>query len=234
MCGRYRLSRRKEILAEYFEADLSDFDDWQPRYNIAPTQPVPVIRQHPKEPTRVLSLMRWGLIPSWAKDMSGAASTINARSETAATKPAFREPMKFRRCLIPADGFYEWRRTGTSKQSFCFEVNGGELFAFAGLWDGWRDASGQWIRSCSILTTSPNAVTSLFHDRMPVILQRAGYDLWLDPGMTRVEELQHLLQPYDANLMRSYPVSSRINQVANDDEACSMPVEGVEAQAPLL
>ncbi len=124
MCGRYRLSRRKQILAEHFEADPFD-DDWEPRYNRAPTQPIPVIRQHPKEPQRVLSLMRWGLIPSWSKDAFGAASMINARSETAATKPAFRDPMKFRRCLVPADGFYEWKRTGQSKQPCCFEVNDG-------------------------------------------------------------------------------------------------------------
>jgi len=108
MCGRYRLSRRKQIVEEYFDA--SGDEDWNPRYNIAPTQPIPVIRQHPKEPNRVLSLMRWGLIPSWAKDMSSAAGMVNARSETASTKPAFRDPMKFRRCLVPADGFYEWVR----------------------------------------------------------------------------------------------------------------------------
>ncbi len=234
MCGRYRLSRRKEILAEYFEADLSDFDDWQPRYNIAPTQPVPVMGQHPKESKRVLSVMRWGLIPSWAKDISGSASTINARSETAATKPAFREPMKFRRCLIPADGFYEWRRTGTTKQPFCFEVNDGELFAFAGLWDGWRDPSGRWIKSCSILTTTPNAVTLSVHDRMPVIMHKDDYDLWLDPGMTQVEELRRLFRPFDASLMRSYPVSTRINHVAHDDETCSTPVQLIEAQTHLL
>ena len=119
MCGRYRLSRRKQIIAEHFEADPFD-DDWIPRYNIAPTQPVPVIRQHPKEPRRVLSLMRWGLIPSWAKDICGSAGMINARSETAASKPAFRDPMRSRRCLVLADGFYEWRRSGTSKQPFCF------------------------------------------------------------------------------------------------------------------
>ena len=106
MCGRYRLSRRKRIVEEYFDA--SGDENWNPRYNIAPTQPIPVIRQHPKEPNRVLSLMRWRLIPSWAKEMSGAAGIINARSESAATKPAFRDPVKFRRCLVPADGFYEW------------------------------------------------------------------------------------------------------------------------------
>jgi putative SOS response-associated peptidase YedK len=124
MCGRYRLSRRKQIIEEQFETQPWD-DDWSPRYNIAPTQTVPVIRQHPKEPRRELSLMCWGLIASWAKDSSGAARMINARSETAATKPAFRDPLANRRCLIPADGFYEWRRTGKAKQPYCFEVNDG-------------------------------------------------------------------------------------------------------------
>jgi putative SOS response-associated peptidase YedK len=225
MCGRYRLSRRKQIIEEHFDS-ISGEEDWIPRYNIAPTQPVPIIRQHPKEPRRVLSLVRWGLIPSWAKDMSGAAGMINARSETAATKPAFRDPMKFRRCLVPADGFYEWlRRAGTTKQPFCFEVNKGELFAFAGLWDRWKDPSGQWIKSCSILTTTPNAVTSAVHDRMPVILDRADYDLWLDPGFTDVAAASELLKPYDARLMRSFPVSTRINHAANDDAECAKPIE---------
>src|SRR5215467_8279066 len=128
---RYRLSRRKQIIEEYFGSAPWD-DDWTPRYNIAPTQPVPVIRQHPKEPVRQLSLMKWGLIPNWSKDPSIATATINAKSETAATKPAFRDPLKFRRCLIPADGFYEWKRTATGKQPFCFEVENGALFAFAG------------------------------------------------------------------------------------------------------
>ena len=223
MCGRYRLSRRKQLVEEYFDAFGEE--DWNPRYNIAPTQPIPVIRQHPKEPNRVLSLMRWGLIPSWAKDMSGAAGMINARSETAAIKPAFRDPMKYRRCLVPADGFYEWARRGTSKQPFCFEVNDGELFAFAGLWDRWKDPSGQWVKSCWILTTTPNAVTSAVHDRMPVILKRDDYDLWLDPGVTNVDALSDLLEPFEAGLMRSYPVSSRVNQVQNDDPECCAAIE---------
>ena len=139
-------SRRKQTIAEHFDATPFD-DDWIPRYNIAPTQPVRVIREHSKEPRRVFSLMRWGLIPSWAKDIRGSASMINARSETAATKPAFRDPLKFRRCLLPADAFHEWRRSRSAKQPFCFEVNDGELFAFAGLWDGWKDPGGQWIKS---------------------------------------------------------------------------------------
>jgi putative SOS response-associated peptidase YedK len=168
------------------------------------------------------------------KDPSIATGTINAKSETAATKPAFRGPLRFRRCLIPADAFYEWRRTGTSKQPFCFEVRERELFAFAGLWDGWKNAAGQWVKTCSILTTTPNAVTATVHDRMPVILEPDSYDLWLDPRMQNVAALAELLRPYDAALMRCYPVSTRINHAANDDEECSRPMEIVENQNRLF
>ena len=221
MCGRYRLSRRKQILEERFGADGED--DWDPRYNIAPTQMVPVVRQHPKEPRRDLSLLRWGLIPSWSKDASGAARAINARSESVATLPAFRDSFRSRRCLIPADGFYEWQKRGSAKQPYCFEVDDGELFAFAGIWDRWKDPGGQWIRSCSILTTTPNAVTSPVHDRMPVILDPDNYDLWLDPGMTDTAAVLEMVRPFDARRMRSYLVSARVNQVQNDDAECSTP-----------
>jgi putative SOS response-associated peptidase YedK len=224
MCGRYRLSRRKQIISEYFET-VDWQDDWSPRYNIAPTQSVPVIRQNPKKHVRELARMKWGLIPHWAKDGSIAASTINAKSETAADKPAFRDPLRFRRCLIPADGFYEWARKGSSKQPYCFEVNEGELFGFAGLWDGWKDANGSWIKSCSILTTTPNAVTSPVHDRMPVILDPDSYDFWLDPGMQNVAAVSELLRPYDAGLIRCYPVSTRVNNVGNDDAECSVAID---------
>jgi putative SOS response-associated peptidase YedK len=233
MCGRYRLSRRKQLVEEYFDTK-SDEPEWTPRYNIAPSQPVPVIRQNPKEPRRELSLMRWGLIPSWAKDGSIAARMINARSETAATKPAFRDPLTNRRCLIPADGFYEWSRTGKVKQPYCFEVNDGELFAFAGIWDRWKDPSGSWVKTCSILTTTPNAVTSAVHDRMPVILDPGSYDLWLDPGMQDAIAASEMLKPYEAQFMRRYPVSTRINHVANDDEGCSAPVELAQVQNSLF
>jgi putative SOS response-associated peptidase YedK len=229
MCGRYRLSRRKQIIEEHFDA-VSGEEDWGPRYNIAPTQPVPVIRQNPMEPVRELSLMKWGLIPSWARDPSVAATMINARSETAGAKPAFRDALRFRRCLVPADAFYEWSRTGKAKQPYCFEVNEGELFAFAGLWDRWRDASGNAVETCSILTTTPNAVASAVHDRMPVILDPDGYDLWLDPGMREADAAFELLGPCDARLMRCYPVSTRINHGANDDAECSAPVELAESQ----
>ena len=233
MCGRYRLSRRKQLVEEYFDTAPWE-EDWNPRFNIAPTQPVPVIRQHPKEAVRQLSVMKWGLIPHWAKDPSIATSTINAKSETAATKPAFRDPLRFRRCLIPADGFYEWKRTVKAKQPFCFEIKDGELFAFAGLWDGWKDASGNWIKTCSILTTTPNALTATIHDRMPVILDRESYAFWLDPGMQNVAAISELLKPYDASRMQLYPVSSRVNHVTNDDEECSRRVEITEAQNRLF
>ena len=223
VCGRYRLSRRKQIIEEHFECVSGD-EDWSPRYNVAPTQPVPIIRQHPKEPRRELSLVRWGLIPWWAKDASGAAKMINARSETAATLPAFRDALKTRRCVVPADGFYEWLRSGKEKQPYCFEVNDGELFAFAGLWERWKHPSGDWIKTCAILTTTPNAVTAQVHDRMPVILHPDTYDLWLDPGFTNVTAVSAMLKPYDALTMRSYPVSTRINHAANDDPECSAPV----------
>ena len=209
-------------------------DDWNPRYNIAPTQNVPIIRQNPKEPVRKMSLVRWGLIPSWAKDPSAGARMINARSETAHIKPAFRDALKCRRCLIPADAFYEWKRIGKSKQPYCFEVNEGELFGFAGIWDRWKNASDNAVETCSILTTTPNAVTAGVHDRMPVILDIDSYDLWLDPGMKDVDLVSELLKPCSATIMRFYPVSARVNQVVNDDEECSTPVEPVQTQNQLL
>jgi putative SOS response-associated peptidase YedK len=232
MCGRYRLSKRKQLIEEHWDAVGEE--DWEPRYNIAPTQPVPVIRQHPKEPTRQLSLMRWGLIPSWAKNASAAARMINARSETASTQPAFRDALQLRRCLIPADGFYEWQKQGTGKQPYCFAVNGGELFAFAGLWERWKNPSGEWIRTCSILTTTPNAVTAAIHDRMPVILDPDSYDLWLDPGMQDTATVSALLKPFAAQAMQRYPVSARINHAANDDEECARPIVFPEEQGKLF
>jgi putative SOS response-associated peptidase YedK len=228
MCGRYRLSRRKQIVEEYFDC-VSNEPDWVPRYNIAPTQPVAVIRQNPKEPVRELSMMSWGLIPSWAQNSSTAAQMINARSETASVKPAFHEALKFRRCLIPADGFYEWVRAGKFRQPYCFEIGEGELFAFAGIWDRWNDGSNM-VESCSILTTTPNTVTAAVHDRMPVILDPDGYDLWLDPGMNDVSGASELLKPCDARRMRCYPVGSRLNSVANDDAECSAPAKLAKIQ----
>lgn len=223
MCGRYRLSRRKQIIEERFDA-APEAEDWSPRYNIAPTQPVPVIRREPNQPTRELSVLRWGLIPSWATDPTIGYKTINARSETVTTTASFREPFRSRRCLIPADGFYEWKKDGKSKQPYCFEVADGELFAFAGLWDQWTAPQGKVVETCTILTTTPNAHLADLHDRMPVILRPDDYDRWLNPVPGDTETALRMLVPY-AGAMRRYPVSTRLNQVQNDDEDCARPIE---------
>ena len=222
MCARYRLSRRKQLIQEYF--DTADEVDWEPRYNIAPSQNVGIIRQDRAKPERHLSLARWGLIPYWAKDPSIGYKLINARSETVTSKPAFREAFESRRCLIPADGFYEWKPAVKGKQPFHFGLQDDSLFAFVGLWDRWKDASGQVVESCSILTTTPNSLLAEVHDRMPVILRPEVYDLWLDADR-RVDALRQMLKPYDAKQMRRYAVSPRVNDVANDDPQCSQPIE---------
>jgi putative SOS response-associated peptidase YedK len=227
MCGRYRLSRRKQLIQEYF--DTAEEVDWEPRYNIAPSQNVGIIRQDRVQPERHFSLARWGLIPHWAKDPGIGYKLINARSETVASKPSFRESFESRRCLIPADAFYEWKRTERTKQPFHFGMADDSLFAFAGLWDRWRDASGQMVESCSILTTVPNSLLADVHDRMPVILPPERYDLWLDPGFRRVEALKELLGPFDATLMKGYPVSTRVNFVKNDDPECAAALQVANA-----
>jgi putative SOS response-associated peptidase YedK len=233
MCGRYRLSRRKQMIEEYFETENEV--DWEPRYNIAPSQPVGVIRQDPSRPERHFSLARWGLIPSSATDASIGFKTINARAETVASKPAFREAFASRRCLLPADGFFEWRRSGKEKQPFHFGMQDDSLFAFAGLWDQWKDPTGTVIESCSILTTTPNSLLATVHDRMPVILRQENYDLWLDPGFKDVKTLAEILAPFDATQMRSFPVGTRINAVANDDPDCVAPWQSsLPAQSSLF
>ncbi len=224
MCGRYRLSRRKEILAEQFDTNFDDLD-WEPRYNIAPTQSVPVIRQMANTPVRQAAMMRWGLIPSWSLDPKVGARTINARAETAATKPSFRDPLRKQRCLVLADAFYEWRRSAKEKQPFCFEVDDGAPFAFAGLWDCWRGPDQQLVESCTILTTTPNDLLLGVHDRMPVILPPEQHERWLDPAMQDMTRAISMLRPYDSTRMRRYPVGRQVNLVTNDDPGCCAPVE---------
>ncbi len=223
MCGRYRLSRRKEILAEHFETNFDDLD-WEPRYNIAPTQPVPVIRRVATASPRQATMMRWGLIPSWASDATVASQNINARSETAASKPSFHDPLRKQRCLLPGDGFYEWQRSAKVRQPFCFEVGDRAIFAFAGLWDAWLGPEGRTIETCTILTTTPNTLLADVHNRMPVILPPEHYDQWLDPSIQVLKSVMRLLKPFDSNLMKQFAVSTRVNAVANDDPDCATPV----------
>ncbi|HVJ05553.1 MAG TPA: SOS response-associated peptidase [Candidatus Saccharimonadales bacterium] len=228
MCGRFRIAQKKEILEAEFEAEVNDDLEWVPRYNAAPGQDVAVVRQDKERPIRKLSQMRWGLIPSWTNDPRIGFKTINARAETVATVAAFREPFRLRRCLIPADGFYEWKREGKAKLPFCFTLTDGGVFAFAGLWDRWKSPQGQWVTSCSILTTTANEVAKDVHDRMPVILPRDVYDVWLDPGFQNVQKLRALLNPYPAAAMRRYRVSQRVNKVENDDAECAEEIEAAQ------
>ena len=224
MCGRYRLSAKERYLRDHF--GLDEEGEWSPRWNIAPTQQVPTIRQDAKEPRRAWAMVRWGLIPSWAKDGLIGFKTINAVSETAAEKPAFRDAMRWRRCLVPADGFYEWKKLGAKdKQPYNFGLAADGIFAFAGLWERWRDpATAQTLETCTILTTQPNSLVAGVHDRMPAILSPADYDQWLDPGVTNSARVLDLLKPFDARLMRCYPVGGRVNRVENDDEECAREV----------
>jgi putative SOS response-associated peptidase YedK len=232
MCGRYRLTAKERYLRDHFGLDVRPV--WSPHWNIAPTQMIPTIRQHPKEPTRIFSLMRWGLIPYWAKDPSIGLKTINAMSETAAVKPAFRDAFKYRRCLVPADGFYEWSKIGPKqKQAYNFGTLDGSVFAFAGLWDRWRQPDNTVIESCVILTTPPNLLVAEVHDRMPAMLQEEDYDRWLDPGITDPERVADCLKPFDPKLMKRYPVSSRVNRTENDDQECAQEVP-ITAPAPTL
>ena len=233
MCGRYRLSRRAEVLAA-FDAAYEDMD-WDAHYNVAPTQQVPVVRQHATQTIRQASLMGWGLVPHWANDASIGARMINARAETAAEKLAFKESLERRRCLVPADGFYEWKRNGKSKQPYCFELIERKPFAFAGLWDRWRAPDGTALETCTILTTTPNQLLADVHDRMPVILASENYDLWLDPGFRDVAEITAILTPFPAQQMLRYLVGDRVNSVANDDAECSEPIQSLPpAQAGLF
>jgi putative SOS response-associated peptidase YedK len=214
---------------------LDEDPHWEPRWNIAPTQQVATIRQHSAEPGRLFELMRWGLIPYWAKDQSFGLKTINAMSETAAEKPAFRDALKRHRCLIPADSFYEWKKIRPKeKQAYNFGLVSGSVFASAGLWDRWRDPKSNILETCTILTTRPNPLVADVHDRMPAILDPDDYERWLDPGITNSENVLDCLKPFDASLMRKYPVSPRVNRPESDDEECAREVPIVETTLTLF
>lgn len=221
MCGRFTLTVDGEQLAE--QLDLPAVPEIAPRYNIAPTQPVAAVRASMAAGRRELTYFHWGLIPSWAKDLKIGARMINARAETAAEKPAFRAALKYRRCLVPADGFYEWQKTNGKKQPIYIKMADGRPFAFAGLWEHWQGADGSEIESCTLLTTTPNDLVRPIHDRMPVILHPEDYDLWLDPKMQTAGPLQPLLQPYPAEEMTLYPVSTLVNTPQIDDPRCIEP-----------
>jgi putative SOS response-associated peptidase YedK len=222
MCGRFSLGASAMTLATQF--DLANLPAWSPRYNITPTQEVLAVLKTRESSSRRPRLLRWGLVPPWAEDPHIGNRLINARAETVATKPAFRRAFRECRCLILANGFYEWQRQGRHKRPFHIRMSDGRPFAFAGLWDQWEDPEGPPIDSCTIITTVANDLIRPLHARMPVILAPEDYDLWLEPAVQEVQRIQSLLRPYPAEEMTAYPVSTRVNNPANDSPECLEPV----------
>ncbi len=219
MCGRYTLKSDGRRVAKAF--GLAETPEFAERYNIAPTQNVSVVLE---ENGRKLETVHWGLIPSWSKDPSIGSRMINARAETVSEKPSFRSAFKKRRCLIPADGFYEWKKEPGGKQPYYLRLKSRQVFAFAGLWESWRMEGGEEMLSATIITTEPNEVAAEVHNRMPVILPPELYDAWLEPDNDDREELLSMLAPYPAEEMETYPVSRRVNRPANDEPGVLEPV----------
>jgi putative SOS response-associated peptidase YedK len=219
MCGRFTLRSSPRAVAEAF--GLAEFPLFEPRYNIAPTQPVAAIRL--QNGRRQLSFLQWGLIPSWADDPSIGNRMINARAEGVADKPSFRSAFKKSRCLIVADGFYEWQKVGKAKQPYYIRLQDERPFAFAGLAEHWRRGD-QSIDSCTVITTEANELMADIHDRMPVILSPDDYEFWLDPEFQGKEKLLSLLRPFPADELTAYPVSAIVNSPRNEKAECVVPV----------
>ena len=216
MCGRFTLTTNLGAIAQRFGVPRF-LEEVGPRYNIAPTQTVIVVND---DGTRHLTEMRWGLIPSWVKDPAIGNRMINARAETVATKPAFRVPLRKRRCLIPADGFYEWQPVGRRKQPIYITLKTREPFSFAGLWEAWTSPDGEAIKTCTIISTEANDLLKPIHDRMPVILSREAEAIWLDPTIQEPAKLLRLLKPYPAEEIEVYPVSRLVNSPRNETPEC--------------
>jgi putative SOS response-associated peptidase YedK len=222
MCGRFSLAASGETIRDLFQ--LTEVPVMEGHYNVAPTQPVAVVRLKPDGAGRRLDRLRWGLIPNWCPELPQAAPLINARAETAAEKPAFRIPFRQRRCLVPADGFYEWQKQGDRKQPYCIRLKDGKPFAFAGLWDAWRTPENEVLESCTILTTDANDLLRPVHDRMPVILQPRDFDRWLDTRLQNPEDVQSLLRPFAAESMTAFRISSYVNSTKNEGPKCIEPL----------
>lgn len=232
MCGRYTLRASPAELAEIFS--LLREPDLRPRYNIAPGQTVAAIRFDPDRSPHELVLLKWGLVPSWAKDPKIGYRTINARGDTVAVKPSFRAAFKRRRCLIPADGFYEWKKLNEKhKQPYYITRRDERPFAFAGLYEHWAAPDGAPLDTCTIITTDANAPMARLHDRMPVILADADFDAWLDPSRQDAGELQALLRPAPDDLLKFTPVSTLVNNPRNETPDCIVPMEQSAEGAPV-
>lgn len=225
MCGRFASTTPPDQLAQYFGAEApGDLDEVEPDYNVAPTRDVPVVRV--RDDIRHLDLLRWGLVPRWAKDLRIGSKMINARAETVATKNSYRSAFARRRCIVAADGFYEWKRIDPkTKQPMYIHRTDGDPLAFAGLHERWTDAENlREIHTCTIITTTPNATMAEIHDRMPVLLAPKHWDTWLDPANDDTDLLQALLVPAPDDLLTTYPVSDQVNNVRNNEPALLDPV----------
>jgi len=223
MCGRFTLTVDPADLQDVF-GDFVFPAQFAPRYNIAPSQPVLAI---PNDGKNKADFFLWGLIPSWSKDPAIANKLINARGETVAEKPSFRGSFKYKRCIIPADGFYEWKEQAgqKTKTPYFIHMKDRRPFAFAGLWDEWHSPDGDTLRTCTIITTTPNELMSTLHNRMPVILDKQNFGDWLNPTPQKPENLIHLIQPFPADRMSAYPVSTLVNAPGNDRSECILPAK---------
>jgi len=236
MCGRYTLHHSTQEVAERFGVQQVLFPTTA-RYNIAPSQPVAVVTQgsmatpNNKDEVRWLEAMKWGLVPFWAKDPDIGNRLINARAETVAEKPAFRNAIKRRRCIIPGDGFYEWKRDGKVRIPMRIHRRDNGVFGFAGLWEEWESPDGSPLRTCTIITTEPNEIMAVIHDRMPAILRPEDEERWLDTSVGSVPDVLPMLKPYPADELAAHPVSRRVNAPAFDDPGCIEPVEIEQVEA---
>jgi putative SOS response-associated peptidase YedK len=221
MCGRYAITTAPEAIRALF--GYAEQPNFPPRYNIAPTQPVPIVRVAGGK--RSFSLVRWGLIPAWVKDPRTFSLLINARGESVIDKPAFRNAMRYRRCLVPADGFYEWRQEGKGRRPFFVRPRSVTVMAFAGLWETWAGPNGEEVDTAAIVTTTANRALRPLHDRMPVVVAPEAFDFWLDCRKVDAGTAAALIRPAHDDLLEAYEVSPAVNQVANDSPELIAPVE---------
>ena len=233
MCGRYTVIANPEALRALFGYD--EQPNFPPRYNVAPTQPIAIVRL--VDGKRHFALVRWGLLPSWVKDPKTFTLLINARGETVCDKPAYRAAMKRRRCLIPADGFYEWQKAGDRKRPFYVHAKSGEPLAFAGLWETWQGPNGEELETAAIVTTAANGTLKPIHDRMPVIVPGEAFDLWLNCTDVDAKTAEALIAPAPEGLLEAYEISTAVNRTANDnpkllEPAGATPPEPVMPPAP--
>ena len=224
MCGRYTLHHKPEAVTARFNVEVTP-ELIVPRFNIAPSQIVPIVREGDRRGlVRELVGCKWGLVPFWAEDPAIGSRMINARAETLAEKPSYKRALKSRRCLIPADGFCEWKKDGKVKQPMHIKRKDDDLFAFAGLWEEWKAPDGGRLQTCTIITTEPNELMVEIHNRMPVILPREAEHVWLDPAFDNLAQLTAMLQPYDARELEAYPVSTTVNTPAREGEELIAPL----------